>query len=57
MLRSFKELRGFAIRATDGRMGTVSDVYSTITAGRCDTASSTPANGLRGDRCSLALAA
>ena len=27
MLRSFKELRGFAIRATDGRIGTVSDVY------------------------------
>lgn len=27
MLRSFKELRGFAIRATDGRIGTVSDLY------------------------------
>lgn len=27
MLRSFRELRGFAIRATDGRIGTVSDVY------------------------------
>ena len=27
MLRSFKELRGFAIRATDGHVGTVSDVY------------------------------
>lgn len=27
MLRSFKALRGFAIRATDGRIGTVSDVY------------------------------
>ena len=27
MLRSFKTLRGLAIRATDGRIGTVSDVY------------------------------
>jgi uncharacterized protein YrrD len=27
MLRSFKALRGFAIRATDGRIGSVSDVY------------------------------
>ncbi len=27
MLRSFKALRGFAIRATDGPIGTVSDVY------------------------------
>ena len=27
MLRSFKALRGFTIRATDGRIGTVSDVY------------------------------
>ena len=27
MLRSFKALRGFAIRATDGRIGTVSDLY------------------------------
>lgn len=27
MLRSFNSLRGIAIRATDGRIGTVSDVY------------------------------
>ena len=27
MLRSFKALRGFAIRATDGRVGSVRDVY------------------------------
>jgi len=27
MLRSFKDLLGFAIRATDGRVGTLSDVY------------------------------
>jgi sporulation protein YlmC with PRC-barrel domain len=27
MLRSFKALRGFAIRATDGRVGTVRDLY------------------------------
>lgn len=27
MLRTFSELRGVAIRATDGRIGTVSDVY------------------------------
>ena len=27
MVRSFKELRGFAVRATDGRFGTVSDIY------------------------------
>lgn len=26
-MRSFRELRGFAIRATDGRIGTLSDVY------------------------------
>ena len=26
MLRSFKALDGFAIRATDGRIGTVSDI-------------------------------
>ena len=27
MLRTFNALRGFAIRATDGRIGTVSDIY------------------------------
>jgi len=34
MLRSFKELRGVAIRATDGRIGTVSDVYFDDTSWR-----------------------